>query len=94
MGNEVVQNEVKVDLVVREDLNSIVKNIRFKNIKNKYGSRAVCIVTLFNDVEIEFKDSDGLYDLFDSYVKCGVTDFIAKKELVEDLQTIYEQNHL
>ena len=78
----------KEKIVVREDLNDIVKNIGFKTIKNsKYGDRHVCNVTLFNDEVIEFRDSDGLYDLFQSYVKCGIKDFIKSRELVEEVKT-------
>lgn len=76
-------------IVVREDLNCIVaeNGIKFKTIRNKFGERHVCEVTLFNGETIEFKDSEGLFELFQSYVKCGETDFIKSKELVEELKT-------
>ena len=81
-------------LVVRKDLNEIVKNINFKKIKNKFGERNVCNVTLFNDEIIEFKDSENLYELFQSYIKCGETDFIKSKELVEEIKTDDEGNEV
>ncbi len=79
----------KEKIVVREDLNEMVKNIGFKTIKNtKFGDRHVCIVTLFNGEEIEFKDSDGLYEICNSFIKCGleVKDYIKSKVLVEELK--------
>lgn len=71
-------------LKIREDLNKIVSKIAFKTIRTNYGTRHLCIVTLFNDVSIEFKDSDGLFELFQSYIDVGETDFIKSKELVEE----------
>ena len=74
--------EVKFE--IRKDLNEIVKEIRLKKIKTKYSERNVCLVTLFNDEVIEFSDKEKIYELFQSYVKCGETDFIKSKELVEE----------
>lgn len=79
-------------IVVREDLNDIVKAINLKKIKNKFGERNVCVVTLFNDEVVEFKDNENLYELFQSYMKCGETDFIKSKELVEELRKDEENN--
>ena len=69
---------------IREDLNSIVSDIKFKSNKTNYGIRNVCNVILFNDKVIEFRDTDNLYELFQSYVDIGETDFIKSKELVEE----------
>lgn len=82
MENQVTKNE---ELKIREDLNSIVRDIKFKKIENKFGTRYVCNVTLFNNEVIEFKDSDGVFDLFNSYHKCGETNFIKSKKLVDEI---------
>ena len=71
-------------LKIRENLNEIVKEIKFKSIKTNYGVRNVCNVILFNDVVIEFRDTDGVYELFCSYKDLGETDFIKSKQLVEE----------
>lgn len=74
----------KIDIKIREDLNDMVKDIKFVKIKTRYGDRVVCNVTLFNNEIIEFSDKDGVYALFTSYLKCGETNFIKSKELVEE----------
>lgn len=81
-------------IIVREDLNIIVKGINLKKIKNKFGERNVCVVTLFNDEVIEFKDNENLYELFQSYIKCGEADFIKSKELVEEVRKDEEENEI
>ena len=95
--NEVVTEEIatvetseaveKVEIEIRTDLNKIVKLARFENIKTKYGSRHPYIVTFFNDEKVEFADTEGFYDLLMSYKKCGKTDFVKSKALVEELRT-------
>lgn len=70
-------------IVVRKDLNEIVNYIGFK--VNKFG-KAYNVVKLFNGVEIEFVDKNGVYDLFQSYLALD-KDFIKTKELVEELRT-------
>jgi len=82
MENQVLKNE---ELKIREDLNNIVSSIKFRKIENKFGGRRFCEVTLFNGATIEFKDSEGLADLFQSYVNCGDKDFIKSKKLVEEI---------
>ena len=75
------------ELVVRNDLMSIVKNIGFKTIKNsKYGDRHVVDVVLTNGVAVEFADKSGLWDVLKAYEICGETDVIKSKELVEELK--------
>ncbi len=75
-------------IVVRTDLMSIVKSIGFKTIKNsKYGDRHVVDVVLTNDVAIEFADKNDLWSVLKMYEKCGETDVIKSKELVEELKT-------
>ena len=69
---------------VRKDLNDMVDNIEFKKIKTKYNERNVAVVSLFNGETIEFKDTEGLYDLFNSFRKCGKKDFLVSKQLVEE----------
>lgn len=86
VSEETKTNEdVKVD--IREDLDDIVQLARFKEIKNKYGVRHPYIVTFFNGEEIEFADTDGLYDLIQSYRKCGMQGYIKFKKLVEEPKT-------
>lgn len=82
MENQVAKNE---ELKVREDLNKIFVGAKFKVIENKYGKRVVCNVTLFNNEVIEFKDSDGVFELFQSYLKSGQKDFIESTKLVEEI---------
>lgn len=79
--------EVLKDTKVREDLHNIVKDIKFLHQKTSFGYRNVCNVTFFNDKVVEFKDSDGIYELFASYVEKGEKDFIKSCKLVEEIQT-------
>lgn len=69
---------------IREDLNDCVREIGFKTEKTSFGKRVFCRVTFFNNEVVDFKDSDGIFDLFQSYQKIGETDFIKSKELVEE----------
>lgn len=75
------------NIKIREDLNDIVKDISFKKIKTRYNERNVAQVTLFNDEVVEFKDSEGLYDVFMAYRRTGRTDFIKSKRLVEEAKS-------
>lgn len=72
---------------VRNDLNEMVKSIEFKRIKTRYNFRDVAVVTFFNDETIEFKDSEGLYDLFLAYRKVGQSNFIKSKKLIEEYKS-------
>lgn len=70
---------------IRKDLNDMVTNIVLKKIKTRYNERNVCEVTLFNGEKFEFKDTEGLYDLFASYKKIGKFDGLIKsRKLVEE----------
>lgn len=80
-----MENQVKEELKIREDLNVIVESIKFKTISNKFGTRNVCIVTLFNKETIEFKDAEGVFELFMSYTKCGEKDFVKSVKLVDEI---------
>lgn len=82
----ITMNE-NLNVKVREDLNDMVSDISFKKIKTRYNERKVTQVTLFNGEVIEFKDSEGLYDLFMSYRNIGETDFIKSKRLVEETRS-------
>lgn len=86
-----VEKEEKVvkvnDLKIREDLNDIVKDIKFLHQKTNFGFRNVCNVRLFNNKVIEFKDADNIYDLFASYVEKGEDNFIKSVKLIEEIQT-------
>ena len=73
-------------LKIREDLNDIVKSMGFKRVKNRYGERYPYIVTLFNDVTIEFKDDANIRKMFQSYADMGEGEFIKSKALVEELK--------
>ena len=79
-----MENQVK-KLKIREDLDSIVSSIKFKTLTNNYGTRHVCVVTLFNNETIDFKDAEGLFELLASYQKCGVKDFIKSTKLVDEI---------
>ncbi len=80
-----VENEVKKEakVKVRADLGKMVKSIKLRSETNKYGERAVCIVTLFNNETIQFNDTDGVYDLLKSYKLSGEQGYIKSMELVE-----------
>lgn len=80
VNEKVNESEFKI----RKDLNEIVKKIKLLPIKTNFGTRNVCNVVLFNDVTVEFKDTDNLVQLFQSYVDKGETDFIKSKELVDE----------
>lgn len=81
----IVKNDVKeTEIKVRKDLNDIVKSIKFVDVKFRNIVRHKCNVTLFNDVVIEFNDTEKLFELFKSYVDMGETDFVQSKELVEE----------
>lgn len=73
---------------VREDINDMVSDIQFRRINGKYSSRDVAVVTLFSGATIEFRDTEGLYDLFLSYRDIGKTDFLKSKKLVEEIKSI------
>lgn len=87
-----MENQVAKELKIREDLNEMVKDIKFKHIETKYGVRNVVNVILFNGEIIEFKDSEGVYEVFQSYIKCGEKDFIKSKKLVEEFKKDEEGN--
>lgn len=71
--------------MVRTDLNEMVKNIQLKKVKTRYNESNVCEVTLFNNEVIEFKDSEGLYDLLSSFRKSGkFENLIKSRKLVEE----------
>ena len=75
---------------VRKYLNDMVKGIGLKVIKNRYGSRSICQVRLFNDEVIDFSDkSNELFDLLNAYRKCGkdVNKVIVSKKLVEEVSS-------
>lgn len=72
--------------VIREDLNEIVKDMGFKKVKTNFGERIVFNVTFFNDEVVQFKDNENIYKMFQSFMRCGETDFIKSKKLVEELK--------
>lgn len=82
------------ELKIREDLNEMVKEIKFKHIVTKFGERNVCNVTLFNDEVVEFKDADSFYDVLKSYAKCGEKDFIKSTKLVDEFKKDEEGNNV
>lgn len=93
--NEVVEKEIvdveetalaESELEIREDLNDLVTSAKFEEVKSKYGVRHPYFVTLFNGVKIEFDDTDGLYDLLNSYRMCGQKGYVKSKALVEELK--------
>lgn len=74
------------NLEIRKDLNEMVEKMGFRTAKNRYGVRYPYIVTLFNGVEIEFKDDANIRKLFQSYADMGEADFIKSKALVDELK--------
>ena len=72
------------EVKIREDLNNIVKDIKFGLVKTRYNERKVCSVSVFNGDTIEFSDTEGLYDMIATHKKLGM-DCIKSKQLVEEL---------
>ena len=77
--------QLNKDVVVREDLNDMVKSINFKTISNRFGERHIVEVTLFNGKVLEFKDDKKLFEICMSFKDIGETEFIKSKRLVEEL---------
>ena len=73
------------DVVVRADLNDMVKSINFRTISSRFGDRHVVDVTLFNGKVVEFKDDKKLFEICMSFKDIGETDFVKSKKLVEEL---------
>lgn len=78
-------NEQNKNVVVREDLNDMVKSINFKTISNKFGERHVVEVRLFNGKVLEFKDDKKLFEICMSFRDIGDENFLKSKKLVEEL---------
>ena len=76
-----MENKIKV----REDLNDIVKDIKFGLLKTRYNERKVCTLTVFNGDTIEFSDTEGIYDMILTHKKLGL-ECIKSTKLVEDIQ--------
>ena len=80
------QNEqLNKEIVVREDLNDMVKSINFRTISNRFGERHIVEVTLFNGKILEFKDDKKLFEICMSFKDIGETNFLKSKKLVEEL---------
>ena len=80
------QNEqLNKEIVVREDLNDMVKSINFRTISNRFGERHIVEVTLFNGKVLEFKDDKKLFEICMSFKDIGETDFVKSKKLVEEM---------
>ena len=75
----------KEQIVVRDDLNEMVKSINFRTISNKFGERHVVDVTLFNGKVLEFKDDKKLFEICMSFKDIGETEFLKSKKLVEEM---------
>lgn len=80
-----MENIEKKEIVVREDLNDMVKSINFRTITFRSGERHVVEVTLFNGKVLEFKDDKKLFEICMSFKDIGETEFIKSKKLVEEL---------
>jgi len=81
---ENTENKAVVTAKIREDLERIVKDIKFGLLKTKYGERKLCTVTVFNGDTIDFVDTEGLYDMIATYKKLGLP-CVASKKLVEEM---------
>lgn len=83
-------------IVLREDLNEIVKKIGFAEIRSSYGTRHPLRVIIENGTPtgktLEIRDKDGVYDAIESYRILGEKDYIKSKELVEEISTDAEGN--
>ena len=73
------------EIKAREDLDKIVKDIKFGVVKTRFNERKVCVVTMFNNDTIEFSDNEGLYDLIFTYKKLGLN-CVKTQKLVEEIQ--------
>ncbi len=74
---------------IRVDINDMVDSIKLQKVKTRYNERNVCQVKFFNGVKVEFKDSEGLYDLLCNLKACGkdATKLIKSRKLVEEEKT-------
>lgn len=77
------------DVVVRENLNDMVTSIGFKVSKKRWGTSLSCDVKLFNNevISISGPETKNLFDLLNSYFKCGKTDIVVSKKLVEEVKS-------
>lgn len=82
----------KENFKLREDLNDMVSNIKLISRKTSFGVVNECIVRLFNDEEIIFRDKNKLYDLLRSFIITGQTGYIKSKKLVDEFKTDEEGN--
>lgn len=85
--NEVVENEAQENLQeinVRADLNDIVTLAKFEEVKSKYGVSHPFYVTFFNKEKMQFQDTEGIFDLLNSFKVSGLTGFIKSRKLVEE----------
>lgn len=73
------------ELKVREDVNEMVKEIKFKVTNTKYGDRATCNIRLFNDEVLECPDSDGVFPVLKSFAQTGAKDYMKTPRLVEEI---------
>lgn len=77
-------NENK-ELKIREDVNEMAKEIKFKVTKTKYGDKVTCNIRLFNDEIIECPDSDGVFPVLKSFAQAGIKDYMKTPRLVEEV---------
>lgn len=73
------------EIKIREDLNNIVKGIKFGLVKTRYNERKVCAVTMYNGDVVEFADTEGLYDMILTHKKLGL-ECVKTTKLVEEIQ--------
>ena len=85
METNVENVKVDKDIKIREDLNDMVRSIKFRTISSRFGDRHVVDVTLFNGKTVEFKDDKKLFEICMSFKDIGETDFIKSKKLVEEM---------
>lgn len=65
-------------------LNDMVTKIGLKLEKSRYGEKSVCTVEFFNGEKVEFLDKNKqLFDVLSAYKKCGNSQPIVSKQLVE-----------
>ena len=73
------------EIKIREDLNNIVKDIKFGLVKTRYNERKVCALTMYNGDVVEFADTEGLYDMILTHKKLGL-ECVKTTKLVEEIQ--------
>ena len=84
------------NVVLKKDLNDMVKSLGFVREKKRWGNVLSFQVKLYNDFVLSISGTEvtNLYDLLNSYYRTGKTDIVKSKKLVEEARTVTVDNLL